>query len=267
MIEKQGFRDFDLPVGHLEVGSDPQANQAAGNWIPPYSNDPEEIAELRGKPGLLIKRRQNTGTQVEARILELLHDRDVPDTFFTLLGGAAFNSAFYEHAAEATDVTRRRLKLAVANEIDPATARSSALDYAAAKMSHAGEQTAKQVKFLERTRLGHDPKQRKKVGIAVGDAGIVVGAIPRAEQIANAWDEYDRQRIVREGAMAVRRASVNLRSVVGVYPSIAQLGDRRSPVSNHIANNRLIYGADANSVVEQAQEEVFEEELERRRAA
>lgn len=257
MEKPQGDRHYDLTVGHIVTGQTPAENKRMDIWVPPQSHNETEIKRIKDKPGLLMALRQDAGVRIEVKMIEALSREEMPKAFYRMMGGTAFNAAFHEHAEGADSVMRRRLWLMVAGNHDGPITRESLMLEAFNGLTAASEHTAAKAAMLEHSRTPPSNNTTRSIGRIMGNASLILGAVPLADAIENAWDEPDRQRLVRNGAQATQEASLRLKGEVGVYPTIAQLGDPHSPLSSHIINNRSIYSGAAAGALLQAQEEVL----------
>ncbi len=230
--------------------------ERSGGWVPPKSHDPEEIAELEVlPPGSVIVRRQETGVQVAHKMLEFMSTRDISNFGPRILAAAGFNTAWHNHAEGVEDVTRRRLWLPVHERSEgPITRQSLTVD--ASQQYEAAVETARLVKHCVERRSAAIPPFKKKLGRQIGNASLVLASVPYASLIENAYDDVEKQDHARRGAMRARTDARDMRTDLGVYPSLAQLADRFGPLPVHIQ-----HGDDSvlKEALDYAQTEVLEQ--------
>ena len=224
---QQGYRHVDLPVDLLEK---------SGGWVPPKSQDSEEIEELRVlPPGSVIARRQETGVNVAGKMLEFMSSRDISNFGPRILAAAGFNTAWHNHAEGVEDVTRRRLWLPVHQDAGEVT-RASLVGEAQTDYEEAAE-FARLLRVSVERRSAAIPPFKKKLGRKIGNASLVLASVPYARSIDRAWDDVEKQDLARRGAMQARVDAREMRTDLGVYPSIAQLSDRFGPLPVHIQHS------------------------------
>ena len=231
------FKNFDLPVKHLEGKSE--------HYVPPKARNPYEIERRKMLPkGVLMAEMQAKGIKVARGILEQMIDQE--DTIFATrtLAAASLNTAWYNYAQGAQDVMRRTLQLPNYEDMDEANAEEYLFNTAIDQMGQA-ETFAKRL-----VRDGHERRRlyvmhKKPLGVKLGNTALVLATIPKANQLAYLQDPAFRQMLTRDCALGLLEDSRTLYKQVGSNPTLAQLADQDSPLAvywRHQANN-LAYDA------------------------
>lgn len=224
-LRDKSFKHFDLPVNHLT---------RHGHYTPPKARDEAEIERRRQRPpGALIAEQQEKGTAVAAKLLDFMKDKEDSDFVPKLIAAAGINTAWHNHAQGAEDVMRRRLWLPVhANRRAEITA-PVLYEEASAGFDEAALLATYLRKSIE-ARNSAIWSFRKKYGRRLGNASLVLACVPKAEVIAEGWNEVEQQYHTRQAGLVVLEASRNLEEHVGTNPTLAQLADNDSPMSVYI---------------------------------
>jgi len=198
--------------------------------VPPKARDADEIARRRAmRPGGLLAEHQLKGIHIAAKVLDFAAAKGEADEFLvSTLAATEFNTAWYNHAAGATDVMRRRLKLprhdenpvGLNTDIMLASGRDRLLmsTYAASLL----------------IRYQGMPNFTKEVGIRIGDASLhLASAAVQSELVAAGRDTAMVQEITRHAALQMVEASRQMHEDVHSNPSLAQLADSDSPLSHY----------------------------------
>lgn len=217
MSEKQGFRHFDLPVDLLEK---------SGGWVPAKSQDSSEIEELKVLPaGTALARRQEAGVEVAARILGYLRDKDFSNTGPRALAAGSFATAFYLHAENIDNVTRRRQLLPVHIDAIETVSRESLATQASLEFDEATT-IASLLTYCTEHKSAATGRYQQTLGRMAGNSALVLASLPYAAAIERSVSDVDKQQLTRHGAMQMRTDVKDMRSDLGVYPSLAQLSER-----------------------------------------
>ncbi len=248
-MEKQdtSFKHFDLPVNHLDQQAD---------WIPPKERDPETVSELKELPtGSLIARKQEIGIAVAAHALYRIQAEEGIDSTTQLIAAATYNTAWYNHAKQATDVMRRRLLLPNHAKAKAPITAAGLINRAAGEIDESSE-AANLLRVSVETKSAAIPRFKKRLGRQLGNASLVLASAPEAHNIANAWDTHDQQYFARRGAMKVSQFAATAEHAIGANPTLAQFADRFSPAVVYLHNNAPQSVAEA---ITEAQDVVFEQ--------
>ncbi|MCA9327377.1 hypothetical protein KDA14_02505, partial [Candidatus Saccharibacteria bacterium] len=221
------FKHHDLPKNHL-------ASAPRLHYVPSRSLDPEVIDARRALPkGTLIHAHEVGGTMVAARFLGKLKRLDDLREGSRLVAAAAFNTAWYTHARDASTMRRR---LWLPQQVNPDTdERMSDFDRSldAAEQLVAGLITGNRV-LSEHIRRGRaTARSRARFGVVMGDAALSIAVAPHIG-LAASGTHASVQRRVRDIAMQTAYDAQTMHGTFGTHPSMAQFGDADSDVSRSV---------------------------------
>jgi hypothetical protein len=245
----QGYRHFDLPVDWL---------RKSGGWVPPKSQDPQEIAEFKSAPkGTVILRRQRIGTDVAAHMLDFMSERDIESPTARLLASAGLVTAWH-NLAEDVDNRMRKVTHLPVHIHTKGSITAEGLTASSAELLHAAAEHAK-LMSKEHDRKGSLVLVAKnRLGKVAANASLTLASAPHAATIAAfEGDDETMQHFARQGAIAARELALDMQMDprMGVYPSLAQLAHTHSPMASYIQN----YGDGlSREALDYAQSEVFE---------
>ncbi len=224
--ERQGYRHFDLPVDWLEK---------SGGWVPPKSQDPQEIAELKELPaGSVVLRRQSIGVEVAAHMLNFMATEDTENPGVKVLAAAGLVTAWHNLAENAENRMRKVTHLPVHIDTDGQPTKAGMVTKGSEMMYAAALEATDMSREAER-RGSRILRIKNRLGKAVASGSLTVASAPYASLIATyEGDDEAMQSFARQGALTARSQAVDMRTDLGVYPSLAQLSDRFHPLPVHI---------------------------------
>lgn len=222
------FKHFDLPVNHLT---------RHGHYVPPKARDEAEIERRRQLPaGTLLAEQQAKGVEVATKLLEFMSDKEDSDFAPKLMAAAGINTAWHNHAQGSNDVMRRRLWLPVHERSKVPVNRESLYKDSVKGFDEASLIASLLAQSIERRSIAKYGF-KKKLGIALGNASLVLACVPMSHLIERSLDPYEQQYHTRHAGLAALDDARNLEEQVGANPTMAQLADHDSPMSVYIRRN------------------------------
>jgi hypothetical protein len=223
------FRDFDLPVKHLEGDGE--------HYVPPKARDCEEIERRKQLvPGVLMAELQLKGIKIARNILEIVQQQDDGIFVVRTLGAAALNTSWYNYAMGAQDVMRRRLNLPSIDEFGEDVTKSKIITDAVEQMGVAEDEADIMVQEGHEKRRLYDIR-KKVIGKSLGNSALTLASVPYADILSKSYDPKFRQYVARQGALEILEESRMLHITVGSNPTLAQLADNDSPLSVYWRRN------------------------------
>lgn len=224
-LQKQGYRDFDLPVEHL---------MAERHYVPPRTHDPAETMRRRDlNPGTLLREMQLRGITVARTILDTITEEEGRRYATEILGIAGLNTAWYSYAHNRTDVMRRRLKLPLMTH--PRSRGHEMVYEDATEMLSKAEAKAKLLVEAHEYIPEKIAMRQKDVGVTVGNTALHlllyvpvldgVFPVPYPDEDEILPREEDMQSTARAIALSGLSRARTIHREIGAHPSIAQLAD------------------------------------------
>lgn len=219
MKAKKPYTQFDLPRVHL--------SEYENHYTLPADEHRSEV---------VILDRQARGLRVAGKAIELLLASHIDDGGFTarLLASSALNSAWYTYGRD-EGMMRRALPLPLlavrGDKGEWRQDREGLLKTTNDYMDHSYWQT-KEYEYLKRA-YRHDEGRRKQLGKSLGVTSLSLACLDVVEE-TRSGSVYDVQCVARDAALRTLEDARDLGRVIGVYPSMAQVGNEASELMLYV---------------------------------
>lgn len=245
-MSKTPFKDFDIPTKHITEGK---------HFIPPKTRDSAERERRKlMPPGTLLVEYQQKGIRMASIMLGILQDPHDIESANAVISPAGLNTSWYSFARGATDVMRRRLKLAQLTSPDPEQRPSSyMLHHQATDLFSLASTKAEGLVVATINGIEPVDEYKKTVARTVGHASLVLDSVPIGDQVGYGDIEatdFDLQNMSRLRALSALEQARTLHAVTGEVPSLAGLADPDSGISVFIRRQ-------ATDAVVEAYEEAY----------